>query len=229
MLIYNYIKSIQLNLDPSILNALNKVTQYLVNQASSLVVTIPKFLLHAFVTLFLFYYFLRDGEKLVQEIKYLIPMTEKHKEHVIAEFKNVTNAMVYGLIFVGLIEGVIGALGFYVFDITSPLFWGLIIMILTILPGVGTSLIWAPAGIIKIIQGDLFNGIGLLIYGALLISGLETVLKTKLIGDKSKLHPALIVIGVFGGIQLLGFIGLFFGPLILIMFITFLKSILTEK
>jgi len=229
LLIYNYIKSFELSLDPSISNALNKATQYIVTEASNLVISIPKFILHAFITMFLFYYFLRDGETLIQNIKHLIPMTEKHKEHVINEFKNVTNAMVYGLILVGLIEGVISAFGFYFFNVSSPLFWGIIITILTILPGIGTSLIWAPAGIIKLLQGELFNGIGLLIYGLILISGLETILRAKFIEDKSKIHPALIVLGVFGGVKILGFIGLFFGPLILIIFITFLKSILIEK
>ena len=82
---------------------------------------------------------------------------------------------------------------------------------------------------ILILVGDLFNGIGILIYGLILISGVEAILKPKFIGKKSNIHPALIVIGVFGGIQFLGFIGIFFGPLILITFITLLKSILKES
>jgi predicted PurR-regulated permease PerM len=228
LLLYNYVKALELSLSPEILNALNKVIQYFVTEASSSVLEIPKFLVHAFVTMFLFYYFLRDGERLVKDIKSLIPMTEKHKEHVVNEFKNVTHAIVYGLILTGIIEGLAGALGFYIFDVKSPLFWGFIMMILTILPGIGTSFVWAPAAIIKIIQGDLFNGICLFIYGFIFISGMEAILKPKFIGRKSNIHPALIVIGVFGGIQLLGFIGLFFGPLVLVIFITFLKSILNR-
>jgi predicted PurR-regulated permease PerM len=227
--LYNYVHSNELKLTPEISNALNKIVQYLMNEVSDLAFTIPKFILHAFVTMFLSFYLLRDGEILIQQIKKIIPLTEKHKEHVINEFKKVTHAIVYGLILTGLIEGISGAFGFYIFKIPSPLLWGLIMMILTVLPGIGTSLIWAPAGIIKIFQGDMFNGIGILIYGFIFISGIEAILKPKFIGKKSGIHPTLIVLGVFGGIQLLGFIGVFFGPLILVTFITFLKSILSEK
>src|SRR3989344_551915 len=226
--IYNYVRSNELNLGPEISSALNKVFQFLLNEASEIALTIPAFLVHAFVTMFLFYYFLKDGEELAKQIKELIPMDKTHRENLFTEFKNVTHAIVYGLILTGIIEGAIGVLGFYIFDVPSPLLWGLIMVILTILPGIGTSFIWAPAGLIKIIQGDLFNGIGLLIYGFLFISGTEAVLKPRFIGKKSNIHPALIVLGVFGGIQLLGFIGLFFGPLILVIFITLLKSILDK-
>ena len=185
--------------------------------------------MHAFVTLFLFFYFLRDGERLVQDIKSLIPLNERQKEHVVNEFKNVTYAIVYGLILVGLIIGGLATLGFYIFKISNPILWGLITILVSVLPGIGNWIVWFPAGVIKIIQGDLFNGIGLLIYGFIFISGVEAILKPRFIGKKSKIHPALIVLGVFGGIQLLGFIGLFFGPLILVIFITFLKSILSER
>ena len=227
--LYTYIRSNQLNLTPEIQNALNKIVQYILNEASNLAFTIPKFLLHAFVTLFLFFYFLRDGERLVQDIKSLIPLNERQKEHVVNEFKNVTYAIVYGLILVGLIIGGLATLGFYIFKISNPILWGLITILVSVLPGIGNWIVWFPAGVIKIIQGDLFNGIGLLIYGFIFISGVEAILKPRFIGKKSKIHPALIVLGVFGGIQLLGFIGLFFGPLILVIFITFLKSILSER
>ena len=227
--LYTYIRSNQLNLTPEIQNALNKIVQYILNEASNLAFTIPKFLLHAFVTLFLFFYFLRDGERLIQDIKSLIPLNERQKEHVVNEFKNVTYAIVYGLILVGLIIGGLATLGFYIFKISNPILWGLITILVSVLPGIGNWIVWFPAGVIKIIQGDLFNGIGLLIYGFIFISGVEAILKPRFIGKKSKIHPALIVLGVFGGIQLLGFIGLFFGPLILVIFITFLKSILSER
>lgn len=226
--LYNSLRSNEFDLSPEILNAINKVVQFIINEASKIAISIPTFLIHAFVTLFLFYYFLRDGEKIVNNIRDLIPLDEKHKKNLVNEFKNVTYAIVYGLILTGLIEGIIGGLGFYIFKVSSPLFWGIIMMILSILPGIGTSFIWAPAGIIKLLQGDTLSGIGLLLYGFFLISGTAAILKLRFIGKKSDIHPMLIVLGVFGGISLLGFVGLFIGPLILITFITLLKSFLND-
>jgi predicted PurR-regulated permease PerM len=229
LLIYNYVKSEDLNLNPYFYNALNKIFQYFLNEFSDLIINIPKFLINSFITIFLFYYFLKDGDKLIEQIKSLIPMDNKHKEGVVREFKNVTHSIVYGLILTGIITGLFSALGFYIFKISSPLFWAIVVMILTILPGIGTWLVWVPIGILKIMQEDLFNGVGVLIFSLIFISGVELMLKPKLIGEKSNLHPALIVIGVFGGIKILGFIGIFFGPLILVTFITFLKSVLNKR
>ena len=227
--LYNYISSNELSLSPEISNVLNKIVQYVLKEASNLALTIPNFLLHTLITLFLFYYFLKDGEKLIQEIKSLIPLKEKHKNHVINEFKNVTHAIVYGLILVGLIIGASATLGFYIFKVPNPILWGLITIITSMLPGIGNWIVWLPASIIKIFQGNLLGGVGLLIYGLIFISGLEVFLKLKFIGDKSKIHPALIILGIFGGIQIMGFIGIFFGPLILTIFIKLLKSFLNES
>jgi len=210
LLIYNYVKSEDLNLNPYFYNALNKIFQYFLNEFSDLIINIPKFLINSFITIFLFYYFLKDGDKLIEQIKSLIPMDNKHKEGVVREFKNVTHSIVYGLILTGIITGLFSALGFYIFKISSPLFWAIVVMILTILHGIGTWLVWVPIGILKIMQEDLFNGVGVLIFSLIFISGVELMLKPKLIGKKSNLHPALIVIGVFGGIKILGFIGIFF-------------------
>ncbi|MEK6835853.1 MAG: AI-2E family transporter [Nanoarchaeota archaeon] len=229
LLLYNNFRSGEINLPGYVLDAVDKVFRFIISESSNLIIAIPKFLINAFITLFLFFYFLKDGEKIVKDIKGLIPLTEAHKNTVVSEFKNVTHAIVYGLILTGIIIGITSTIGFLIFKVSSPILWGLLVLIVSILPGIGNTLIWGPIGVIKIINNDSFNGIGLLVYGALFISGLETIIKPKLIGYKSKIHPVFVVLGVFGGISLLGFIGAFFGPLILIVFITLLKSILIKK
>ena len=229
LLLYKDIKTAQLNLPSYILTALDKIFQYIVNESSRLLFALPKFFINVFITLFLFFYLLKDGTKIIKEIKSLIPLPEKHKNNVVKEFKNVTDAIVYGLILTGIIIAIVAVIGFYIFNVSSPMLWGLAVLIISILPGIGNTFIWVPIGIIKIINNDITNGIGILIYGALFISGLETLIRVKIIGYKTKIHPAFIVLGVFGGISLLGFIGLFFGPLILVIFITLLKSILVKK
>ena len=227
--LYNEIKTSQLNLPNYILTGIDKIFQYIIGESSTLLKALPKFFINVFITLFLFFYLLKDGTKIIKEIKSLIPLSEKHKNDVVNEFKNVTDAIVYGLILTGIIIAIVAVIGFYIFKVSSPVLWGLAILVISILPGIGNTFIWVPIGIIKILNNDITNGVGILIYGALFISGLETLIRVKIIGYKTKIHPAFIVLGVFGGISLLGFIGLFFGPLILVIFITLLKSILVEK
>ncbi len=224
--LYNSLLSTDIN--PIFTEILDKIIAYISQESQSLIRSIPRFLINAFITLFLFYYFLKDGEKIVNSVKNLIPMENKHKDIVVREFKRVTSAVVYGLFLIGLLAGVLSTIGFIIFKVPHPFIWGLLTMVVSILPGVGNAVIWLPASLIKILNNDYFNGIGLIIYGLIFISGFEILFKTKLISYKSELHPALIVLGVFGGLALLGFTGLFFGPLILVIFITFLKHTLDK-
>jgi len=214
---------------PFLDNTIDNSLKYITIEAQSLIKSIPKFLINIFITLFLFYYFIKEGNNIIKSVKNLLPLEKKHKEIVVNEFKRVTSAVVYGLILIGLVVGILAGIGFYIFKVPNPMLWGLIVIIVSMLPGIGTSIIWIPASIIKLAQGDYFNGVGLFLFGLIFISGFEMFFKPKLISYKSDIHPGLIVLGVFGGIALLGFIGIFFGPLILITFITFLKHLINKN
>jgi predicted PurR-regulated permease PerM len=180
---------------------------------NSLTNTLISFLVFIF---FLFYFF-RDGEEILDSIIDKIPLQKMQKEKFLEEFKNVTNAGVYGLILVGLLEGILGAVGFYLFKVPSPIFWGLLIMILSMLPVVGTSLAWIPVALTKFAAHDYFNGIAILLFGIIILSGIETFAHPRIIGKKANIHPLAIVLGVFGGIGFLGITGIIFGPLIFVM------------
>ena len=89
-------------------------------------------------------------------------------------------------------------------------------------------MVWGPAGIIKLIQGSTFSGIGIIIYGVLLIILVEFMLKNKIIVDKSKIHPLIVLLGVLGGLKFLGLVGLIIGPVILGMLIPFIRTFVLE-
>ncbi len=225
--LYNIIKNS--SIAPLFDNILDNFLKFVLQESQSLIKSIPSFLIHVFITFFLFYYFLKEGEKIIISLKNLTPLDNKHKEIVFKEFRRVTSAVVYGLILIGIIVGAFSVLGFYIFKVSNPILLGLLTILVSVLPGIGTSIIWAPIAILRIIQGDYSSGIGLFIYGFIFVSGFEVLFKPKLISYKSDIHPTLVVVGVFGGIALLGFIGIFFGPLILVTFITFLKHLLDKN
>ncbi len=224
--LYNYAKTTDFG--PFINNILDNFFKYVISESQGFIRSIPGFLLNTFVTFFLLYYFLKEGSRIIDNVKKLMPISKNHKDIVIKEFKRVTSAVVYGLILIGLVVGIFASLGFYIFKVPNPILWGMITIVVSVLPGIGASVVWVPASVIKLIQGDYFNGIGLFLYGFIFISGLEVLFKPRLISYKSDIHPAIIVLGVFGGLALLGFTGLFFGPLILVTFITFLRHLLDE-
>jgi len=150
-------------------------------------------------------------------------MGEKNKKHLFARFQRVITSLIYGILVVGIIQGIFGAIGFYIFKIPTPIFWGIIMAVLSILPAVGTWLVWVPAILLNIFGGNILNGIGLLIYGGLVIIYFEGFLKPKLVGTRADIHPLVVLLGVFGGIALFGLVGIMIGPLILGLTLTFLK------
>jgi predicted PurR-regulated permease PerM len=122
---------------------------------------------------------------------------------------------------VALLQGTLGAAGFIMVGIPNPIFWGFIMTVLAFLPIplLGTGLVWIPAGIILIRNGDIIGGIFILLYGLLIVSSIDNVIKPHIISGKGKIHPVVALLGLIGGLKLFGFIGIIIGPLIAALFI----------
>jgi predicted PurR-regulated permease PerM len=210
--------------DPEVSRILSSSLDYISNSISGFIKSIPSLVIHTIVMLFAFYYFLKDGGKFVNTVKEILPLENKKKNEVINEFKTVTSAVIYGMVLTAFIEFILALIAFYIFGVSSPIFWSLVVFVLTMLPVVGGSLIWLPAAIIKILAGDYVSGIGLLLFGLLIISNVENIIRPKLIGDKAQMHPLTTLLGVFGGLHVFGLFGIIWGPLILNMAFTLIKT-----
>ncbi len=206
-----------------------KGTNFILAKTSGLVFALPVIFINLFVTFFAVFYLLRDGKMLVQHIKSLLPIHPKHREHIFQKLSDTAHAVVYGSLVIALIQGTLGGLGFLVFGVTSPLLWGFVMALFALVPFVGTAVIWLPAALVMTATGSaegdpvlLWKGIGLLLYGFFIISGVDNILKPMLIGDRAKVHPVLILIGVLGGLAVFGAAGFIIGPLVLAVFKVFL-------
>lgn len=206
-----------LDLQSVILTSVN----FFIEKTKYVVSSLPKLFLKFFVMLFLLYYLLKDWDSLVLKTKKYIPLKKENKDKIINEVDNVTKAVIYGTLMTALIQGILATIAYFIVGINSPLFWGFITIIAALIPFGGTAIIWGPASIILIAKGAVLHtpsliikGIGLIIYGILLVSTIDNLIKPKLIGNKVHMHPALVLLGVIGGISVFGFIGIIFGPLI---------------
>ena len=208
---------------------MKKIVVYFAERTSEFIFSLPQLILSLFIFIFSLYYFFKDGPKIVDDIESLLPFRENERNFFHREFKAVTSGVIYGLLLTSLIEGVLGGLGFYLFGISSPIMWGLIMFVLAVIPGLGTPIVWLPAGIIKIIQGNLFAGLGIMAYGIIMVVLIEFLLRPKLIKDKSKIHPLTILLGVIGGLKLLGFVGIIIGPLILGLLVPFIEGFILKR
>lgn len=191
------------------------IVSFIIRSASDFFFSLPQKLIVLFVTISVMYYFFKDGDKIVDFLEKVSPIHKDHKSELLAEFNKVVYAILYGVLVTAAIQGVVGTIGLVVFDVQSPILWGSIMTLTAMIPFVGTWLIWLPAALLKIFNGDLFNGFGLLLYGALIVSTIDNLIKPKLISKKSQIHPILIILGVFGGLKAFGIIGVMIGPLLL--------------
>jgi len=218
-----------IDLSAIVKDGLNRLSINLIQSVDKFILDLPKKILSAFVMFFVMFYLFKDGKKLLFNIKEALPLKRKYKEDIATKFNETIYATMYGVVVTAIIQGIVGSIGLWIFGVKSPLLWGVVMSILAMIPFVGSSFIWFPAAVYKITINDSINGIGLLIYGLLVVSTIDNIIRPKIIGRRSKVHPVLVLIGALGGIKLFGLIGIVIGPLILSILAVFFELYLTEE
>jgi predicted PurR-regulated permease PerM len=211
--------------DPAglILKNLREVSTFLLNQTTKILRGLSTFLIGFFFTLLSLYYLFKDGALLFEKLKEIIPLQINERDLLVRRFKDMVYATIYGGILIAVIQGILGGLSFWVLGISSPIFWGTTMGLLSFIPVGGTALIWAPAAIFLFIQGAYLKGFILLGLGTLVIGMVDNVLRPFFISTRTNIHPLLLFFAVLGGIQVFGLIGLVAGPLIITLFLTLIE------
>lgn len=205
-----------------------RITEYIINSASHFLLSLPLTILNFFIMVVLIFYLLIDGELLLSKFMGLFPLRKKHQLKLFKKFKEAIGAVVYGYIVIAVIEGIIAAIGFYLAGISAPILWGVVIALLALIPFIGPAFIWIPAFFIKLFLGANLQAIIVFVIGIILVF-IDSLLKPKVIGDRARIHPVLILLGVVGGLMIFGFIGVVIGPVILTLLVTLLKIYKEEK
>lgn len=221
--------NLESTLQPYFEDVVTYITSFFKKSASEFIFSIPMKIISLFVIVIVMYYSFIDGKNFLIKIKDHLPLKEEYKEKILERFKKLIDATIYGVIVVGLVQGAVGTVGLFIFDIPSPLLWGAVMTILAMLPLVGAGWVWLPASLLKIASGDTFNGFGLMLYGFLIVSTIDNLIKPHLISKRAKTHPIVILLGILGGIKLFGLMGIFIGPIILTIFLLFLEIYIAEK
>lgn len=201
------------------------VLNWLPNAASFL----AEFALGVTVVFFIGYYALRDGDRLVRFVEDFLPLTPATEQRIIDEVQNSLDAVVFGQLLTALGQGVLAGLGFWLFGVPAPVLLGFLSAVLSLLPIVGPPLVWLPAGVFLIVQGHTARGIGLLVWGAILVSTLDNVVKPKLMSERSGMHPTVALLGVLGGLIAFGFMGFLLGPVVLASFLMLVRIYMEQR
>jgi len=190
----------------SINTSLSKLISNFTGYITDSILNIPIILLKSFVVMFVFYFSLRDGEEAFKFISSFSPLKKETQEKFIKQLKNITYAVLMGQVIVGIIQGLTAGIGFFIFDVPNPLLLTLVAIGLSILP-LGPWLVWIPVDIYLFTIGRSGAAVGLLIYGLVLVSWVDNIIRPLIITRKTKLNLAIVVIGMIGGVLAFGILG----------------------
>ncbi|MGB9707713.1 MAG: AI-2E family transporter [Candidatus Pacearchaeota archaeon] len=183
----------------------------------------PTIILQLFVVFFVAYYSLKEGPKITNYIKEILPFTSEVNERLIKRSKEISSATIYGQVVVGIIQGAVAGVGFYIFGAPSPLFFTLLAILLSIIPFIGPAFVWVPVSIVMIAMGNTTNGILMFIFGVLVVSWIDNIIKPGIVGKKGKINEVVALIGMLGGLALIGPVGIIVGPLVLEYLLIFIE------
>lgn len=181
------------------------------------------FALDLVIMLIALFFFFRDGKSYSLAFIDLLPFTEQQKEDITKKFIDTFGAVINGVFLVALLQGTMTGIGFALFGLPLAVFWGFLAALLALVPFGGAALVWLPGAAYLYLTGSVLSGVLLGVWGLLLVSLPDNFLKPLLIGRKAKIPAFILFIALLGGLQVYGFLGLLFGPLVVTLLTAFVQ------
>lgn len=205
-------------------SAISKLTSSILNGLVKFLLNFPIILLHLLLVAFVFFFALKDEARLKEFVSGLSPLKKSQEKILIKKFKDITNTLIYGQIVVGVIQGVLAGIGFFVFGVPNALILTVLAVILSVIPVIGPFLIYLPVSLYLGLSGSPLIAVGFLLYNVLIVSTTDNILRTLIVSRKAKLSQVVVLVGMIGGFFIFGILGIILGPLILAYFITLLEA-----
>ena len=197
---------------------LTKGLQFLGSQILNMGQNALDFLVSFFIMLYLLFFLLRDGALLRARASDAIPLRGDLQHDLSTRFANVIRATIKGNIVVAIVQGALGGLAFWALGIRGALLWAVLMAFLSLLPAIGTALVWLPVAIYLLVTGAVWQGIALIVFGVVVIGLVDNVLRPILVGKDTKMPDYVVLLSTIGGMAVFGFNGFVIGPLIAAMF-----------
>lgn len=206
-----------------LIKGLSQFSSGLASQIGSVLKNTLLLVVNLLIMLIFLFFILRDGESYYSAVMDVLPFTPDQQQSIARKFRDTFSAVINGVFLVALLQGVMTGIGFALFGVPFSVFWGFLAAVLALLPVGGAMLVWLPGALYLYLTGSTLQGVFLAIWGALLVSLPDNFLKPILIGRKAKLPTFLLLIGILGGLQVYGFLGILFGPLVVTLLTAFVQ------
>lgn len=204
-----------------ILDSAKTTSSYLIDMVNSWVSNILDFLFQLIIMMVVIFSLLLEGERVKEFFLQLSPLPSEEEELVITKFNQMNYVTMVGNGIGGIIQGVLAGVGFWYFGFESVVLWTTTMIIFAFIPMVGISFVSVPASIYLMVSGQMTEGIVLLVYCTVIALVVEQWFKPKFVGNRVKIHSTLVFLSIIGGMGVFGFLGIFYGPLIISIFLTF--------
>ncbi len=204
-----------------VIDSISTIRGYVLAAASSVVRGTGQFFTSLLLVIFTMFFLFRDGRSLLRRLMHLTPLSNKYDKLIWMKFRDVSYTTIVATFATSLAQAITGAIGFMVVGLPG-LLAGVLIFVFSFLPYIGTAFVWLPAAIYLLIIGKVWQAIFIFLWGLIIISLIDNLLRPYLIKDKAQVHPLIIFFSIFGGIVVLGVWGIIFGPLIVALAVTFL-------
>jgi len=197
--------------------------QFLVGSIPDVTQGTAAMLIDVFVLLYAMYFFLVYGPAWLERAKHYVPLREDDRDEIVERGYQVMRAALKGILVIGVLQGVLVGLAFWVAGLQGAFFWGAIALILSAIPGLGPPLVWIPAAIYLFVVGDTAMGIGMIVWGAGPVGLVDNVLRPKVVGRDAKLPDLLVLVSTLGGIVMFGAAGILIGPILAAILVIVLR------
>ncbi len=200
--------------------AASKVGTFLVNGLADVTRGTVGFLLQLFIMLYAMYFFLVSGSSVLKRILYYVPLSGEDEQRLLDRFTSVARATLRGSLLISVFQGTATGVGFWLTGVPSAAFWGTVTIVMSMIPAIGSVLVWAPAVFYLMITGHVGAGIGLLAWCGLGVTSIDNFLRPVLVGRDAKMSDLMVLLSTLGGIMLFGVSGFIVGPIVAALFVT---------
>jgi len=197
-----------------------RLSSFLINSLSSVTVMTAQFIFMLFIFLYTMFFFLVDGQRILSGILRYLPLKPEDQERMLEKFTSVTRATLKGIAVIGMVQGSLVGAAFASVGFPSAIFWGTVAAVMSMVPGIGTAIVWLPGVIILFMGGHYGTAIGLLAFCILVVGGIDNFLRPRLVGKDTRMHELLILFGTLGGIIMFGVAGIIIGPIVAALVVT---------
>lgn len=209
-------------IQPIFQDFISKSIQKLMTFFSDIIINFPKLLLHFAVVLFTFFFALRDNKEFVLYVKTLMPFPENIKRKLFSSSKGIAVSVLYGQVIIGVIQGAIVGISFFLFGIPNPLLLFFLSCVLGVLPIIGVPVVWIPVTLYLLMAGNTFAAVGVAVFG-MIASTIDNFIRPFIVSKRTEIPSSIILIGMIGGLFMFGILGLILGPLILAYLLVMLE------